>query len=187
MDKEKNIITRRFNQKPTDILDGIFKLPINECKYFNTKLSEYKPIESTNRKSISINNPQDVALSIAQGNSIETMNMPRNRESRIIKSPEKVENEPIKKIFNKYYDIKIGDKDTIENLENRLKNYHPIIGKTYTVNQVLINKRQDYIDKFGPITIIISDENNKTYYIGAENIEFNENENKNEEENELEI
>lgn len=195
MDKEKNIITRRFNQKPTDILDGIFKLPINECKYFNTKLSEYKPIESTNRKSISINNPQDVALSIAQGNSIETMNMPRNRESRIIKSPEKVENKPTKKIFdkyykkifNKYYDIKIGDKVKIDNLENRLKNYHPIIGKTYTVNQVLINKRQDYIDKFGPITIIISDENNKTYYIGAENIEFNENENKNEEENELEI
>lgn len=44
MDSTKNIITRRFDTKP-DVLDGEFALVLDEVKYFNCSMKEWKEIE----------------------------------------------------------------------------------------------------------------------------------------------
>lgn len=51
MDRNKNIITRRFSEKP-NCLDGEFPLMIDDCKYFNCRMKDYKPlISKSNQKS----------------------------------------------------------------------------------------------------------------------------------------
>ena len=45
MDKNRDIIERRFDSAP-NVLDGFLNLAIEDCKYYNCKVSEIKPIKT---------------------------------------------------------------------------------------------------------------------------------------------
>lgn len=189
MDREKNIITRRFNEKPTDILDGIFPIPINECKYFNIKLSDYKPIATNTRKSINVKDAQTTAISIAQGNHIETVYTSQNKHFSLISNPNERKNDKTnittkcQELPKEYYDIKVGDNIKIENFDNRPIKNMELIGKELPVVNTWTNKLPKYINEYGAKTFIV-EYKNRTYYFGAENISIPE---KNKDKNILEM
>ena len=67
MDKNRNIISRRFDNPP-DILDGEFALTINDCRYFTCKTKDMKQaIDKTKAREYADTNERR-AMAMANGN-----------------------------------------------------------------------------------------------------------------------
>lgn len=67
MDKNRNIISRRFDNPP-DILDGEFALTINDCRYFTCKTKDMKQaIDKTKAREYADTNER-LAMAMANGN-----------------------------------------------------------------------------------------------------------------------
>lgn len=81
MDRNMNITTRRFDAKP-EVLDGVFFLTINDCKFFNCKVEDYRKIQTQveSKKRISFKASSDEkAKAMAVGGSWDKVRIAGNR------------------------------------------------------------------------------------------------------------
>ena len=74
MDRNRKIITRRFDKKP-DMLDGEFLLMVDECKFYTCNLKNYQELKSKsqmNKKEFQIpTNSQEFVNSVINGGKME--------------------------------------------------------------------------------------------------------------------